>query len=170
MTTKKNPISGIGADAMQALHPCADVRNHQPIFPIEVDGWESPKQRVPNMSAKQIIATATTIAFVAMAVAANATAAELKQLPITGDWVDVCDISGVRTASGSHLPPPPPGFPAPPTVIEVSLYSNHPVLINIKNGEDVAAIKEEIAHMRESSACQSGEKNRNTKQTLNGTN
>lgn len=117
------------------------------------------------MSAKHIIAT--TIAFVAITVAANATAAELKQLPVTGDWVDACEISGVRTVTEPQSPPPLlPGFPALSTLIEVSFYSNHPVLINIEKSEDVAAIKEKIARMREGSACESGEKNRRAKHAL----
>jgi hypothetical protein len=117
------------------------------------------------MSAKHFITS--TIAFVAITAAANTVAAELKQLPITGDWVDACDISGVRTVPGTQSPPSPPlppGFPAPPaapkatTLIEVSFYSNHPVLINVPKNEDAAVIKEKIAKMREGSACKSGEK------------
>jgi hypothetical protein len=111
------------------------------------------------MSTKHI--TASAIAFVAITVAAHASAAELKQLPVSGDWVDVCDISGVRTISPPQSPPAPPGFPAPPSppsLIEVSFYSSHPVLINIPKSEDVAVTKEKIAQLREGSACKSGEK------------
>lgn len=111
------------------------------------------------MNARHIVAT--TITLFSVAAAAGAGAAELKQLPVSGDWVDVCDISGVRTISAPQSPQLPPGFPAPPsspTLIEVSFNSSHPVLINIPKGEDASAIKEKIARMRESTACKSSDK------------